>query len=575
MFYVPFVPPPYPDEILGSWLARVALYSGRGAWRSLLEEAGFGRRLEGSLFDMAPFSRSLDRLFAALGTTYERSLWELTSLPYWLAFDAASSGSPIPGTSSTPWPINRRGLNQSSLANVGIARSAGEARGVVFCPECLDDDLRSHGEPYWHRTHQLPHVFFCAKHEVALQRRCRGCGSSAIRSAKQMSEAPRLRCPCGRDLRRAPRALPPDPMYLRLGQFSGRALAGQAPAWHGGHVRSHVRHLLNGGGRAPSGGYPSVLSESFGARRTPTGEFSAPVPGNDSATFRCAAYLSLATAPEFCALLTGLGLDFDTAARGFITADSTSYARGQGSQARPSWNVKLARSELVRFVEERPDRLPCQHRSPYTFLRLFDARWLRERFPYANVNRLPSVQEDRADINRRFAGDSTPVSKRRSKIVESAAGLRARYRDSKWLGKLLSSLRSESLTGLRSRSAATLQTRVNALQRAIDTRLAQEDFPARVFANQLGAMVGLSHSQAGDAVRSDPGLRSAIDAANAGKPSRQVAWAISRLREQGIALTKTNVGRRARLPRPDVTRVLAANPSLDADFKASIEPLKT
>jgi len=185
------------------------------------------------------------------------------------------------------------------------------------------------------------------------------------------------------------------------------------------------------------------------------------------------------------------------------------------------------------------------------------------------------VQEDRADINRRFAGDSTPVSKRRSKIVESAAGLRARYRDSKWLGKLLSSLRSESLTGLRSRSAATLQTRVNALQRAIDTRLAQEDFPARVFANQLGAMVGLSHSQAGDAVRSDPGLRSAIDAANAGKPSRQVAWAISRLREQGIALTKTNVGRRARLPRPDVTRVLAANPSLDADFKASIEPLKT
>jgi hypothetical protein len=109
-------------------------------------------------------------------------------------------------------------------------------------------------------------------------------------------------------------------------------------------------------------------------------------------------------------------------------------------------------------------------------------------------------------------------------------------------------------------------------ERAIDTRLAQEDFPARVFANQLGAMVGLSHSQAGDAVRSDPGLRSAIDAANAGKPSRQVAWAISRLREQGIALTKTNVGRRARLPRPDVTRVLAANPSLDADFKASIEP---
>ena len=37
-----------------------------------------------------------------------------------------------------------------------------------YCPICYQEDLQLYGEPYWHRSHQLPDMQICTKHRCWL-----------------------------------------------------------------------------------------------------------------------------------------------------------------------------------------------------------------------------------------------------------------------------------------------------------------------------------------------------------------------------------------------------------------------
>jgi len=37
-----------------------------------------------------------------------------------------------------------------------------------YCPECVRDDVKTYGETYWHRVHQLPAMMYCTKHRARL-----------------------------------------------------------------------------------------------------------------------------------------------------------------------------------------------------------------------------------------------------------------------------------------------------------------------------------------------------------------------------------------------------------------------
>ncbi|RCU45684.1 hypothetical protein DU002_14585 [Corallincola holothuriorum] len=45
-----------------------------------------------------------------------------------------------------------------------------------WCPECVAEDESEYGVPYFHRDHQLPGVFHCQKHQMALTSSCPECG---------------------------------------------------------------------------------------------------------------------------------------------------------------------------------------------------------------------------------------------------------------------------------------------------------------------------------------------------------------------------------------------------------------
>lgn len=64
----------------------------------------------------------------------------------------------------------------------GSLRRYGEDRYLRYCPMCVKEDKENYGEPYWHRTHQLPSVNICPKHYCYL------CNSTVlINATKKLS----------------------------------------------------------------------------------------------------------------------------------------------------------------------------------------------------------------------------------------------------------------------------------------------------------------------------------------------------------------------------------------------------
>lgn len=46
---------------------------------------------------------------------------------------------------------------------------------LYLCPNCAGEDTQKYGEPYWHRSHQLPGSLVCYKHNVRLIKGCNSC----------------------------------------------------------------------------------------------------------------------------------------------------------------------------------------------------------------------------------------------------------------------------------------------------------------------------------------------------------------------------------------------------------------
>lgn len=80
-------------------------------------------------------------------------------VPFFRAFDVKNFGGREWGRLAVSF-IKFRGMSSTK-------------RGAWFCRDCVEEDLRCYGIPYWHREHQLPAVDWCPTHgsklkEVAL-----------------------------------------------------------------------------------------------------------------------------------------------------------------------------------------------------------------------------------------------------------------------------------------------------------------------------------------------------------------------------------------------------------------------
>lgn len=163
---------PQDDELLSSWLHRLALANGL-APRHLGDVLGLGAGMWSARLDCALLDGTLDVLHQQTGVARER-----------IAMMTLGAG---PGT--------RLLLPLRHVAG----RSA--ATWLQFCPDCLaGDDV-----PYFRRRWRWATRISCWEHGCGLRDRCPGCGDGIAAFAQRDLIAQHFCSRCGHDLRIAPR----------------------------------------------------------------------------------------------------------------------------------------------------------------------------------------------------------------------------------------------------------------------------------------------------------------------------------------------------------------------------------
>lgn len=225
---------PLPDELLSSWLVRLA--HGHCLKVQTFCNLLFGKNLQ-------VWNRDIDRLApawlltalsACTGTPYE-VVWATTLRVFdgWLYPQYRASGH-------LPW-----------IQNLQIYHRQREGFGQQYCPACLANDA----VPYFRKTWRLALKTFCVQHQCQLQDRCHSCASVVsfhrmdIGRAGELVELPLSVChACGYDLSKVPR-LPPrvidKPAFDALAKIVGAVDAvstGSASRLHGSTL-AVLRHM--------------------------------------------------------------------------------------------------------------------------------------------------------------------------------------------------------------------------------------------------------------------------------------------------------------------------------------------
>lgn len=317
MLHIPYIPEPHPDEILGSWLGRISLHNSRGTWFDLLKICGLS---DGKpFFDLVDYDANIEQLFVLLGTSYEKVLQELTTLPYWLTFNATNDESVIPGTTQLKMPLNVRGAKMDRISIMGSRRVQGEPISATFCIRCLSEDKERYGDAYWHRSHQLPNIYFCPIHQCELHDRCPNCSKRVLAPKRGLMPLPKQSCDCGCEFASVQLVGRPNSAHLKLGKLSASALDVQAIEWCRADVIFQIKQWFKEDGEHDK--FISLLETTFGSIPDPllhenqlSVTSSMSVPGR-KLFFRGAPGVS--SAPDFCAMLVALQKDLPEAIQAF------------------------------------------------------------------------------------------------------------------------------------------------------------------------------------------------------------------------------------------------------------------
>ena len=558
MVRLPFMPNPYPDEILGSWISRVALLNGSGAWRALLEATGNGRRIEGSLFDVIGKKERYVTLFKALGYNFENALMELTTLPYWLAFSALETSRDVESKQRLPTicgPSNYLPLR--GQAGLGVRRPLGESQSAKICPICLAEDVKNYGEAYWHRAHHLPNVFTCYMHGNLLQNACLSCREIFAALGLRNIAPPKIKCTCGRMLSKETGGRPSvGPAFARLAKFSVDALNNGPAAWTVADSRAFIHECMPNSFRRTNGKFHKFLEASY--KLPPTGQRDNffRVAGN-GISIQLRDYPSMARSPECCAFFAALNIGFQTVRKHFTGRCYKPVKVPQlgRRQAAAALTIHSARRALSHFKKNHQGRPISACRKAYWFLRLFDNEWLKKNYLIEN-SEIPSIVRDRKAILA-ILDKYSEMGPAQSivKISACAPAARCQFRDCDWIQKKLRAL--ESKRAARNLQFAAVdkvaqdkvfQLRAERLMLALDKLIAHQVEPVRATGALLGKIAGLSASQACAVIKRMPQLQHAISEMNVAKPRRQVECAIREMLAENVPLWPKSVLRRAKLP---------------------------
>jgi hypothetical protein len=515
----PFGFPPCPDEIFGSWLSRIRLHNGDGWWRTALRNAGYGARSNENSFDIPRHSQELITLLHDIGMIDgQQALLNLTTLPYWLAFDAAPPETGhIRGTTLNVLFGTRKGIVRNIAA---MARRYRARVGMRLCAQCLQDDIRAFGEPYWHRTHQLPNVTCCPDHRLHLLNRCPHCSKVFMDTGAGRISLPKMICECASDLRQISDVVAETDVRYRLAVLSRDALLMSTPLCS----RSQLREFLRSRIRSSDLDYliDSVYGQFALSRSLPQTVLNY----EDCLWLPLSSHFSQLRAPDCCALLAAMDIKLSFAQRSAAIMETMPRERDDCGRPRIIPSVKNAREAMLGRSRNCPGERASADSLNYWVLRLHDAEWLHQHFPQTRFLPVPSPQFDRDWISRSATNGKTDDRTRTYRwrlIAQSVAGRRAAIRDCAWFEKKRReyfNIRADSLmqahdqTVLRKRSTniSALAHHANALRVALNMTL-REGARTKVTVARLAASACITLSMAKHTLQRDRALALEIRAA--------------------------------------------------------------
>jgi hypothetical protein len=148
-----WLPKPYPDEVLGSVLARGCRYAGID-WAPMVRRATGMRSFKVSFL----MPGNMERLGQLTGMTPRELLEKHTFFPYLVAFTDPAHRSELRDKALG-------GPRQRQTLGISIQHVVSHGRRRRFCFQCTNEDIKTYGESYWRRSHMLPGVQVCARHE--------------------------------------------------------------------------------------------------------------------------------------------------------------------------------------------------------------------------------------------------------------------------------------------------------------------------------------------------------------------------------------------------------------------------
>jgi hypothetical protein len=164
-----FFPEPYPDELLYSVVARYHhLSANMIVDKTMLEIYGVKCTLS---FDLPRYTQCLINRIPGKNSYDEQTFIRChTLLPYYFPFLPELNKQIVLEEMAT----SKNNIIHTFLGD--LTKNLQNFTNLRFCSECIFEDGKNFGEPFWHRVHQAPGNFYCLKHDKILSFGCENCG---------------------------------------------------------------------------------------------------------------------------------------------------------------------------------------------------------------------------------------------------------------------------------------------------------------------------------------------------------------------------------------------------------------
>ena len=159
-----YAPALLPDELLYSWVARLAVLNAMGTPRECLAR----------IFGCDTLVPGIDLPTSLLAVWQQLEGW----LPFGTVDELLDAGTLLPYHRPFLTELRYESVRQTLLRGNGkglktqmgrVANRFGANPSLRWCAQCSTNSLVRHGSPYWMRRHQLPGVSCCTIHGIQLQ----------------------------------------------------------------------------------------------------------------------------------------------------------------------------------------------------------------------------------------------------------------------------------------------------------------------------------------------------------------------------------------------------------------------